>query len=295
MATQIGTANLAEYFSSDAYVKRPVKGFVTTLGQEMPELKYGATNFFDLSSDTEGKFVGESEAKDGDDASTPLRQIRTEKIVYDHRISVEAYNQLMESGGLEAYIANLTAKFLGRDFQRDLDRLALHGKIKAAGTHTMQDYITAKDGSKVLTPVISATADTAEAIDKAISQAVTECDADAVALNNVAASKLATVMNGSVRKYPGLSAFGAGSDLGGLAAISTKNVGGDDVIAVAGDFSAIRWGIVAEAPVMMLDAGNPDGKGDLGNRNEYLIRLELFFGLGIANHDALRVVKSKAA
>lgn len=288
MATEIGKANLAEYFSSDAYTKRAKKGFITTLGQEMPQLMYGPTNYFDLSAETEGKFVGESEKKDGDDAETPLRQVRTEKLVYDQRISIEAYNQLKENGGLNGYLQDLVNKFMGRDFERDLDKIATYGKVKSAGTHTLDDYIT-KTGSAILVP---STGDTADAIDADLKTAVDSVDTEAIALNGNAASKLASINTNGVQKYPSLGVFGLdATSLGGVQADVSKAIGsqGSEKL-ITGDFNAIRWGVVSDSPIRLLDSGNPDGKGDLANLNQYLIRLEVFFGLGLSSHDALAYV-----
>lgn len=293
MATTIGSANLREYFNSEAYVKRPHKGFVTTLGQEMPTLMYGPTNYFDLSEDTVGKFVGEGEAKNGNDISTPLRQVRTEKIVYDQRISQEAYNQLQETGGLNAFLQSLTNKWLGNDLERDLDNLAMYGKTLSTGSHTLDDYIT-KSGSA---NVVAATSDSAADIDKALTGVIADAY-DSIALNGPTAAKLATVMNGNIQKYPSLGAFGVGATtIGGIRAAISRAIGSQGTageVIVAGDFNTIRWGIVNEAAIKLLEAGNPDGKGDLGNTNQFLIRLELFIAVGLANHDALTVITAKA-
>lgn len=292
--TQIGTANLAEYFTSDAYTKRAKKGFITTLGQEMPQLMYGPTNYFDLSADTTGKFVGESESKDGAGAATPLRQIRTEKIIYDHRLSIEAYNQLQESNGLGAFLQTLVGKFMGRDFERDLDRLALYGKTATAGTHLLNDYIT-KTGSAILVP---STGTTPAAIDTDLGTAVAAADTESIALSGTAAAKLATINTNGVQKYPSLGTFGLdASSLGGVPASVSKafgSIGTKNEKIVAGDFNAVRWGVVSDSPIKLLDAGDPDGQGDLGNLNQYLIRLEIFFGLGIASHTALAYVADAA-
>jgi len=286
--TQIGTANLAEYFSSEAYTKRPKKGFVTQLGQEMPQLMYGPSNYFDLSADTNGKFVGESEKKDGAGVATPIRQVRTEKIVYDQRISIEAYNQLKETGGLDGYMQGLVSKFMGRDFERDLDTMAVYGKINSSGTHTLDDYIT-KTGSAKLIP---STGDTAAAIDTDLATAVAAVDTDAIALNGDTSSKLASINTNGVQKYPSLGVFGLdASSLGGVPAAVSKAIGANGTgKLITGDFNAIRWGVVSDSPIKLLESGDPDGQGDLANLNQYLIRLEIFFGLGIASHDALAVV-----
>lgn len=292
--TQIGSANLAEYFSSEAYTKRPKKGFVTSLGQEMPQLMYGSTNYFDLSAETNGKFVGESEKKDGEGADTPLRQVRTEKIIYDHRISIEAYNQLKENGGLDGFLQTLVSKFMGRDFERDLDKLAIYGKTSSTGTHQLDDYIT-KTGSAILVP---STGDTQEAIDTDLQTAVAETTADAIAINGQTSAKLAKIYNNGNQKYASLGVFGLdASSLGGLPANVSKAIGAigaKNEKIIAGDFNAIRWGVVSDSPINLLDAGNPDGQGDLGNLNQYLIRLEIFFGLGISSHTALAVVANEA-
>ena len=288
--TKIGTANLAEYFSSDAYMKRPRKGFVTSLAQEMPNLMYGPTNYFDFSYETSGKFVGESESKDGEGNAFPRRQVRTEKVVYDERISVEMYNQLEENGELENYIQTMANKFMASDLERDLDKLALYGKINPTGTRYIDNYIT-KTGQAILVP---STGSSAAAIKADLMTAVEATDADGVALSRTAAKELASIREAGVQVFPELGIFGADAvSIGGLrAAVSNAfgTIGTGNETLVAGDFRALRWGIVAEANINLLDAGNPDGNGDLGNLNEYLIRMEVFLGIGIASPTALAYV-----
>jgi hypothetical protein len=63
------------------------------------------------------------------------------------------------------------------------------------------------------------------------------------------------------------------------------------VKAIAGDFSAFRWGVQINIPLTLIEYGDPDGSGDLQRKNEIAIRSEVVYGVGILSTDAFAVVK----
>lgn len=93
------------------------------------------------------------------------------------------------------------------------------------------------------------------------------------------------VTKDGVQRYPNL---GFGTDISalfGLAAAQGNTVSGrpeakdTGVRAIVGDFAGgIRWGVQRDLPVELIEAGDPDGQGDLKRRNQIALRLEIVYG-----------------
>lgn len=56
---------------------------------------------------------------------------------------------------------------------------------------------------------------------------------------------------------------------------------GTDILAIAGDYSLIKWGIVRNMGVEVIRFGDPDGLGDLRRTNEVLVRAELLYAWAV--------------
>jgi len=100
-----------------------------------------------------------------------------------------------------------------------------------------------------------------------------------------------------VKRYP---EFNLGSDVSTLEGHRTsvnKTVGAIGVAATAtnvkafvGDFSTIRWGVQRRIPLELIRFGDPDGQGDLKRNNQVAFRLEILYGWGIFDLDAVAKV-----
>lgn len=55
-----------------------------------------------------------------------------------------------------------------------------------------------------------------------------------------------------------------------------------NLLAVVGDFSALRWGIQKAIGIELIEYGDPDGNGDLKRNNQIAFRAEVVYGWGIA-------------
>lgn len=66
----------------------------------------------------------------------------------------------------------------------------------------------------------------------------------------------------------------------------------NDLVAVAGDFDAVRWGIQKQIGLEVIRFGDPDGQGDLRRTNEVAFRAEIVYGWGIADLDAFATLTS---
>ena len=74
--------------------------------------------------------------------------------------------------------------------------------------------------------------------------------------------------------------------------VSATGVAADPtgILGIAGDFSAIRWGVQKQIGLELIRYGDPDGNGDLQRNNQIAFRAEVVYGWGIADLDAFAVI-----
>ncbi len=287
------TVDVAKQFSDESFVAKIRGGVISKLTNRLPQVMIGDTEYFDLSGRTKGEVVGEAAAKSPTPTAHPLRHIKTVKLQYTERFSDEflVFNDQKKLN----IINELAAKWMGSDFQRDLDTIVIHGINPLSGqlSTVVSDYIT-KTGSSILVPSTGTTADAINTdLKTAIADIADEFGANGIAFSNTAAAKLAGLKTAAgAPVYPSLGSFGLNVEsFEGLKAAASKEVGEyNGVQAIVGDWDALRWGIAAEFPVDLIQYGDPDGQGDLRRYNQVALRYEVIFGFGIANPDALAVI-----
>ena len=103
-----------------------------------------------------------------------------------------------------------------------------------------------------------------------------------------------------VRLYPNVG-FSGVSELDGHEVAISRTVSANgvaqqnnDLAAVVGDFSAVRWGVQKSIGLEYITYGDPDGNGDLKRNNQVAFRAEVVYGWGIADLDAFTLVKDPA-
>lgn len=287
------TVDVAKQFSDESFVAKIRGGVISKLTNRLPQVMIGDTEYFDLSGRTKGEVVGEAAAKSPTPTAHPLRHIKTVKLQYTERFSDEflVFNDQKKLN----IINELAAKWMGSDFQRDLDTIVIHGINPLSGqlSTVVSDYIT-KTGSSILVPSTGTTADAINTdLKTAIADIADEFGANGIAFSNTAAAKLAGLKTAAgAPVYPSLGSFGLNVEsFEGLKAAASKEVGEyNGVQAIVSDWDALRWGIAAEFPVDLIQYGDPDGQGDLRRYNQVALRYEVIFGFGIANPDALAVI-----
>lgn len=62
------------------------------------------------------------------------------------------------------------------------------------------------------------------------------------------------------------------------------------ILAIAGDFSAFRWGVQRDIAAHVIEFGDPDGLGDLQRLNQIALRMEIVYGIGIIDLNAFAKV-----
>lgn len=102
--------------------------------------------------------------------------------------------------------------------------------------------------------------------------------------------------------YPNFKLSTAVSELDGHRASVSRTVNASGVaatdpklLAVVGDFNAIRWGIQRAIGLEMIEYGDPDGGGDLKRNNQVAFRAEVVYGWGIADLNAFALIVDKVA
>lgn len=109
-----------------------------------------------------------------------------------------------------------------------------------------------------------------------------------VALAPALAVKAVTARNDAqVKLFPEFRPTTEASTLDAFRASTSDTVGvANDLLAIAGDFDAVRWGIQKQIGLEKIEYGDPDGLGDLKRTNEVAFRAEIVYGWGIADIDA---------
>lgn len=94
-----------------------------------------------------------------------------------------------------------------------------------------------------------------------------------------------------VKLFPEFRPTTAVSTLDAFRASTSDTVSAaNDLVAVAGDFDAVRWGIQKQIGIEKIEFGDPDGLGDLKRQNEIAFRAEVVYGWGIADLDAFALL-----
>ena len=116
--------------------------------------------------------------------------------------------------------------------------------------------------------------------------------APAYAVDAVLARNTAT--NGDRSKlFPEFRPTTEVSSLDAFRASTSDTIGQGDVLAIAGDFDAVRWGVQKEIGIHKIEYGDPDGGGDLQRTNEVAFRAEIVYGWGIADEAAFSVITAE--
>jgi len=93
-------------------------------------------------------------------------------------------------------------------------------------------------------------------------------------------------LNLKVGEFEGVPAACSSTVNGGLALTPTN------VLAVMGDFSLIKWGMVRDMMAEVIEYGDPDGQGDLKRYNQIAYRTEAVLGYAVVNPSAFSVLYS---
>lgn len=192
---------------------------------------------------------------------------------------------------IEAIIADQAAAFA-----RALDYVIYHA-INPKSGEALGDGYTALSGTATQ---VTSTGDAVEDIDAIVDAIAATYDVNGIALSKTFAASLRKVRVPSTgqRLYPeiplnlkpgtveGVTAATSGTVSGALAKAATK------VLAFAGDFSVIKWGLVRDMTAQVIPYGDPDGSGDLQRANQIAYRTEGVYGYAVLDPKAIACLKA---
>ena len=192
---------------------------------------------------------------------------------------------------IESIVADQAAAFA-----RGLDYVLYHAVNPKSG-EALGDGYTALSGTATQ---VTSTGDAVEDMDALVDAIAATYDVNGIALSKTFAASLRKVRVPSTgtRLYPeiplnlkpgtveGVNAATSGTVSGALAKVATK------VLAFAGDFSVIKWGLVRDMTAQIIPYGDPDGAGDLQRTNQIAYRTEGVYGFAVLDPKAIACLKA---
>lgn len=192
---------------------------------------------------------------------------------------------------IESIVADQAAAFA-----RALDYVVYHAINPKSGEALGSGY-TALSGTATQ---VTSTGDAVEDMDAIVDAIAATYDVNGIALSKTFAASLRKVRVPStgMRLYPeipmnlqpgtveGIKAATSGTVSGALAKAATK------VLAFAGDFSVIKWGLVRDMTAQVIPYGDPDGAGDLQRTNQVAYRTEGVYGFAVLDPKAIACLKA---
>lgn len=182
-------------------------------------------------------------------------------------------------------------------FARALDYVVYHAINPKSGEALGEGY-TALSGTATQ---VTSTGDAVEDIDAIVDAIAATYDVNGIALSKTFAASLRKVRVPStgLRLYPEIPLNLMPGTVEGVAAATSGTVSGalaktaTNVLAFAGDFSVIKWGLVRDMTAQVIPYGDPDGAGDLQRTNQIAYRTEGVYGYAVLDPKALSCLKAK--
>ena len=178
---------------------------------------------------------------------------------------------------------------------RGLDYGVFHAINPATGT--------AAAGMTALTAgasAVTATADPAADLDALVEKVNEDYDISGVALSKAWANALRKlrVSATGARQFPEIPLNLKTGSLDGIAAATSGTVNGKlaktptKVLAIMGAFDLIKWGIVRDLGLDVIETGDPDGLGDLKRMNQIAYRTEVVYSWAVLDPKGFSVLKA---
>lgn len=309
VALATGSFSLPKHMVPGVWQKAQGQSVLARLSASDPQ-EFGEQQYMTLTAPPRGEVVGEGAQKSESTATfAPVTAI-PRKVQVTQRFSQEVKwaDEPRQLGVLQT-MADLSGVALGRA----LDLIAIHGINPLTGAALSGSPAKILDSTNVVELDSTSVAKPDQAIEAAVGLVLADSlSPDGIALDNSYAFSLATQRDSQGRKlYPELGFGATATAFSGLnAAVSDTVRGGPEAVtastgayrttnpnvkAIAGDFTAFRWGVQVSIPLELIEFGDPDGLGDLKRQNQIAIRSEVVYGIGIMSTDAFAVVKDAVA
>lgn len=309
VALATGTFSLPKHMVPGVWQKAQGQSVLARLSASEPQ-EFGEQQYMTLTAPPRGEVVGEGAQKSESTATfAPVTAIpRKVQVTQRFNQEVKWADESRQLGVLQT-MRDLSGVALGRA----LDLIGIHGINPLTGALLSGSPAKILDSTNVVELTTATLATPDQAIEAAVGLVLEDSlSPDGIALDNSYAFTLATQRDSQGRKlYPELGFGATATAFSGLnAAVSDTVRGGPEAVtastgayssanprvkAIAGDFSAFRWGVQVNIPLELIEFGDPDGLGDLKRQNQIAIRAEVVYGIGIMSTDAFAVVKDATA
>lgn len=248
-----------------------------------------------FSKEPEAEFVGEGAQKSPAEAEFAAVQGEIHKAQVTVRLSDEVKwaDEDSQIGIIDA-IVDASSAAIGRA----LDYGIFHAINPSTGT--------AASGMTALTAganQVTATSDASADLDSLVAAVNESYDVDGIALSKSWANELRKirVKSTGMRLYPEIPLNLKVGSLDGIAAATSGTVNGalaktaTNVLAILGQFGLIKWGIVRDLGLDVIETGDPDGLGDLKRLNQVAYRTEVAYSWAVLDPKGFAVLKSASA
>ena len=267
---------------------------IQTLSTAEPRL-FKDVEHMKFTTDPEAEFVGEGAQK----SPTPVGIDTVTAGIHKAHVTIRMSDEVKwadEDNQLEIIdsIIDAGSAALGRA----LDYGVYHAIDPLSGTAVsgmtaLTAGVTAAGGD------VTSTADAAAALDSLVDKVNTNYDVTGIALSKTWANtlrKLRVPATGQ-RMYPEIPINLKLGALDGIKAATSSTVNGaraktaTNVLAILGDFNLIKWGIVRDLGLDIIETGDPDGLGDLKRLNQVAYRLEMVYSWAILDAAGFSVLR----
>ena len=268
---------------------------IAALSPASPQLFTNTENII-FRPQAEAEVVGETGAKSSYEQTTSSVPGKIVKVQTTTRVSSEL--RWADEDARLQIITSIQAD-QSAAVARAIDYVVYHAINPKTGA-VMPDYSALSATAK---QVVAASGDDASAsFDELVSAIIETANITGVALSPVFANslrKLRVAATGQ-RLYDIPLSLQAGN-IEGTPAVTSRTVNGaiatvpTNVLAFAGDYSLIRWGMVRNMVAEIIEFGSPDGGEDLKHTNEIAYRTEAAFAYAVLDPNAFAVLKSEAS
>jgi HK97 family phage major capsid protein len=248
-----------------------------------------------FTKEPEAEFVGEGVEK----SPTPAEFTPVAGKIHKAQVTVRMSDEVKwASEDNQIQIIDAITDAASAAMGRALDYGVYHGLNPLTGT--------AVDGMTALTAgaaSVTATGDASADLDKLVDAVNEDYDVSGVALSKTWANSLRKIRVEATgqRLYPEIPLNLKVGSLEGIAAATSSTVNGKlaktatGVLAVLGDFNLIKWGIVRDLGIEVIEHGDPDGLGDLKRLNQVAYRTEVVYSWAVLDPKGFAVLKATSA
>lgn len=267
---------------------------IQVLSPSTPALFKNVENVI-FTKEPEAEFVGEGASKSSMDPEfTPVKgEIHKAQVTVRMSDEVRWADEDSQLGIIDA-ITDASAKAVGRA----LDYGVYHAVNPATGTSV--------EGMTALTAganAVTATSDASADLDSLVEKVNESYDVSGIALSKKWANQLRKIRVAATgqRLYPEIPINLQTGSLDGIAAATSSTVNGSlakaatNVLAILGDFDLIKWGIVRDLGLEIIETGDPDGLGDLKRLNQIAYRTEIVYSWAVLDPKGFAVLKAVSA